>query len=328
MAINIFDVEENKISTNLSGYSLVLLGMTGHGKTYSLNKILTEINDGKKPLFIMLEDRYQHIPGIKALRVRSIPELEAVKNQLKSPKAKELYSCIVIDTADKLDAMIEKYVAAAKEVEISGDLNFGKGNKYIKNKLYFIDEIRNAGWTIHFTAQLFKNTNILTQQVTYDVKLNKETWAKISHDAYQIGAIEIDPKNPSNRDITFEVSSEMYLLKNSLNMPGKVNVNEFKSVMIESLAGIEGAAFTDEDTLNISITQDETFEDLISRGNELGVKLAELGKLDQALNILKTNIGEQDNGQPKTFDDLTESQYELAQFVVMKLEELVLKYSK
>ena len=78
----------------------------------TMNNILTQLADGdKKPLFIMLEDRYQHIPGIKAIRVRNMGELNTVKSQLMNPKAKELFSCIVFDTVDKLDSMIEKYVA-------------------------------------------------------------------------------------------------------------------------------------------------------------------------------------------------------------------------
>ena len=79
----------------------------------------------KKPLFIMLEDRYQMIPNIMAVRVRSIPELMSLIAKLKTPKAKELYSCIVIDTIDKLDSMLENYVATSKEVEITAELGFG-----------------------------------------------------------------------------------------------------------------------------------------------------------------------------------------------------------
>lgn len=325
---NLFELQENKVTTNLGGYSMVLLAETGEGKTYTLNQILRSFTDGvKKPLFIMLEDRYQHIPNIVPLRVHNIPELLTYVSQLKSPKAKELYSCIIIDTADKLDTMIEKYVAQSKEVEISGELNFGAGNKYIKSRLFFIDELRNDGWTIHFTAQCYKNTNIITQKTTYDHKLNKETWAKISHDAYLIGFLGKDPKNPKDRLLTFEKSSEFPNLKDSIGLPKAVKASEFKTILEQSILNIEGAEFTKEDTIN-NVVNEVDFEKIKSKGMELGATLASKGYLEDAMNVLKVNLGYKDekNKQPKTFDDLLPAQIELAQVTVLELEKLIKKY--
>ncbi len=325
---NIFELQENKVTTNLNGYSMVILGETGEGKTYSLNTVLKSLSDGKKkPLFIMLEDRYQHIAGIVPLRVHNIPELLTYVAQLKTPKAKELYSCIVIDTADKLDTMIEKYVAQAKEVEISGELKFGAGNKYIKSRLFFIDELRNDGWTVHFTAQSYKNTNIVTQETTYDVKLNKETWAKISHDAYLIGIIGKDPSNPKERLLTFKKSSTYPLLKDSVGMPDVVKVSDFKNTLEKSILNIEGAEFTSENTIS-QVVEEVDFHTLKERGMALGQILATKGYLEEAMNVLKVNLGYKDekNTQPKMFDDLLPSQSELTQVVVLELEKLMNKY--
>ena len=324
--INILDLKENKVTTKLSSYSMVWMAQTGEGKTDSMNRVLRSLSDGdKKPLFIMLEDRYQHIPNIIPVRVRTISELEMVKNQLKNPKAKDMYSCIVIDTADKLDVLVENYVASSKEVEITGDLTFGKGNKYIKNKLFFIDELRNAGWTIHFITQAYKNTNIMTQETTYDIKVNKETWAKISHDAYLIGMLSKDDKS-NERFLTFKKTNEHPLLKDSIGMPDKVKVSEFKDVLQKAVLNIEGAEFTDEDTIT-HVIEDEDFESIKQRGLELGGLLANNGHLDEAMNILKTNIGQDEQGNPKMFDALLPSQIELAKVVVLKLEELINKYN-
>lgn len=326
---NLFELQENKVTTNLNGYSMVIMGETGDGKTYTLDKILRSLStDGKKPLFIMLEDRYQHIPNIMALRVHNIPELLTYVAQLKSPKAKELYSCIVIDTADKLDTMIEKYVAQSKEVEITGELNFGTGNKYIKSRLFFIDELRNDGWTVHFAMQCWKNTNIMTQKTTYDHKLNKETWAKISHDAYLIGYIGKDQSNLKDRLLTFEKNYEMVNLKDSIGLPKTIKASEFKDVLEKSIMNIEGAVFTKEETINTK-TQEIDFEAIKTKGMELGQLLASKGYLEDAMNILKVNLGYKDekNTQPKTFNDLLPAQAELAQVVLLELEKLVEKYN-
>lgn len=325
---NLFELQENKVTTNLNGYSMVIMGETGDGKTDSLNRILRSLSDGKKkPLFLMFEDRYRHIPNIITLRIHNIPELLMYVQQLKTPQAKELYSCLVIDTSDKLDTMIEKYVAQSKEVEISGELGFGAGNKYIKSRLFFIDELRNDGWTIHFTAQCYKNTDIITKAITYDVKLNKETWAKISHDAYLIGLLARDPSNPNERLLTFAKTSMYPNLKDSIGMPNVIKVSEFKKVMEDSILKIEGASFTDKEENN-NLTETVDFEAVKSKGMELGQLLASKGYLEDAMNVLKVNLGYKDdkNTQPKTFDDLLPAQIDLAQVVVMELEKLVKKY--
>jgi hypothetical protein len=326
---DLFNLQENKVTPKLDGYSLVFMGETGEGKTYTLNQILRSVTDGKKkPLFFMLEDRYQHIPNIMAIRVHNIPELISYVAQLKTPKAKELYSCIVFDTADKLDEMIEKFVAQSKEVEISGDLNFGKGNKYIKSRLFFINELRNDGWTVHFTVQAFKNTNILTQETTYDVKLNKETWAKISTDAYLIGMVGQDPKNPKERLLTFKKSSIYPSLKDSIGMPQVVKASEFKQTLEEAILGIDGAEFTNEDTINHIISEAD-FVSVKDRGMALGASLASNGYLEEAMNVLKVQLGYKDekNAIPKTFDDLLPAQVEVAQVAVLELEKLAKKYN-
>ncbi|NFH01359.1 hypothetical protein FC831_13910 [Clostridium botulinum] len=329
--INILNVKENKVSVNLGEYPIVLMSeKSGDGKTFSFDKLLRDLlpqGDSRKPLFIMLEDRYQHIPNIMAVRVRDIPELLQVKAQLLTPQAKEMFSCVIIDTADKLDTMMEKYIADSKEVEITGELQFGKGNKYIKNKLYIIDELRNNGWTVHFTCQCAENTNIITQKTTYTPKLNKETWAKISQDAYLIGMLKKDPKS-QERLITFNKTSEYTELKDSLNMPKIVKVSEFAKVLKNAILSIDGAEFTEEKTISKEVKEEVSFDDLIKRGNDLGKILFENGKSEEAFNILRTNIGVKnpDTKEPKMFSDILPTQIELAKVVVIKLEELSIKY--
>ena len=102
MMINLLNLEANKVSTDLTQYPMVWMGETGDGKTYSMNKFLTEISpEGKKPLFIMFEDRHKKIPGIMAQRVHSIADVIAIVNQFSNPKVKEMFSCVVFDTIDK-----------------------------------------------------------------------------------------------------------------------------------------------------------------------------------------------------------------------------------
>lgn len=320
--IDILSIQENKVTTNLNQYGMVLMSETGDGKTTTMKNILTQIADNnKKPLFIMLEDRYQHIPGIVAVRVRNMGELNTVKSQLMNPKAKEIYSCVVFDTVDKLDAMIEKYVADSKQVQISGDLGFGKGNKYIKSTIQFITELRNNGWTTHFIAQAYKNEDITTKSITYSVKTNKEIWSLISHDAYLIGFLSVNAKG--ERLLRFKKTKEFPQLKDSIGMPKTpIKPEEFKKVLEESIVNMAGGMLTDEDTINFEVKDTRNFEELKNRGLELGSELANNGYLSEAGFILAQTIGTNEDGTPKMFDSLIPAQIDLVEVVVQKLEEL------
>lgn len=103
-------LEENKISTDFSGYPVVFMGATGDGKTDSMNRYLRSVApEGKVPLFIEFEDRYKTIKNIMAQRVYSMSDILTIVAQLKNPKVRERFSGVVFDTADKFNNMVNKY---------------------------------------------------------------------------------------------------------------------------------------------------------------------------------------------------------------------------
>lgn len=320
--LNIFELQENKVTSNLNQYPIILTSESGDGKTTTMKTILEDIApEGKKPLFIMFENRYQHIAGIMAIRVHNMGELNTIKSQLLTPQAKEKFSCIVFDTVDRLDAMVEKYVADAKGVQITGDLGFGKGNKYIKSSAQFILELKNAGWTTHFICQSFKNTDIVSGAISYEPKANKEIWNMIYQDAYLTGFLKVKPNG--ERIITFKKTSEQPKLKDSIGMPKEVKVNEFKKVLEESIVNMAGGKITDEDTISVPVEDKRDFDKIKNRGMELGNLLAQKGFLDEAMFILAQTIGTDDNGNPLMFDKIIPAQIDLAEVCVQKLETLL-----
>ena len=116
---NLLDLTPNKVSKDYSGYPVVFLGETGDGKTDSINRFLTSVAPkGKVPLFIALEDATMIVPNIKAVRVHDESELLQVYGQLKNPQLKDIYSCVVIDTADKFEQMNKSYIQNKKGVDI------------------------------------------------------------------------------------------------------------------------------------------------------------------------------------------------------------------
>ena len=321
--IDIFNLQENKVTSNLGQYSVVIGSVTGNGKTTTMHNILKAINpdEKKKPLFLCSENRFRHIPGIMAIFIKNYAELQMVTNQLLDPRAKELYSCVVFDTIDRFDSMIETYNADAKGVQITGDLAYGRGNKYIKSSLQLINKIRNAGWITHFCVQFEISKDLNTQVETLSLAgINKETWRLVSQDAYLIGNLTMDSKE--ERWLTFKKTTASPILKDSIGFPSKVNVKNFKDEFMKAVEKMAGGKdkLVDEAVISNSVIDTRDFETIKARGNELGGILANNGFLDEAMNILAHTIGTDEDGNPKMFDSLIASQIDLADVVVQQLE--------
>ena len=331
--IDLMNLEENKVSVDLNGYSMVFEGETGDGKTYSVNKFLREIApEGKVPLFIMLEDRYKAIPNIMAIRVYSVSDIISVYNQLKNPAIRNKFSCVVIDTADKLEELNNRYIASQKGVEITEDIGYGRGKRYLNGRMGIIADIRNLGLPVHFIAQLYKKVDINTNKTTYQTKLNDVTKAQIFHDAFLVGRIYMDnkSKDPLNSDrmISFKKTSEFVELKDGFGLPPQMYMGELKKnleAVFESK--FDASQLTQDKVLEeVAIDTVEDFEKIIAKGNELGQKLFENGYGNDATQVLKVNLslGEDDM---KTLSDLVPSQIDVAKVVVMQLEDLVKNYN-
>jgi hypothetical protein len=331
--IDLMNLEENKVSVDLNGYSMVFEGETGDGKTYSVNKFLREIApEGKVPLFIMLEDRYKAIPNIMAIRVYSVPDMISVYNQLNNPVIRNKFSCVVIDTADKLEELNNRYIANQKDVKITEDIGYGRGKRYLNGRMGIIADIRNLGLPVHFIAQLYKKSDINTGKTTYQTKLNDVTKAQIFHDAFLVGRIYMDnkSKDPLNSDrmISFKKTSEFVELKDGFGLPPQMYMGDLKKNLEAVFENkFDASQLTQDKVLEeVAIDTVEDFKKIIARGNELGQKLFENGYGNDATHVLKVNLslGEDDM---KTLSDLVPSQIDVAKVVVMQLEDLVKNYN-
>jgi hypothetical protein len=330
---NLLDLAPNKVSRDYSGYPIVFLGETGDGKTDSINRFLTSIaKDGKVPLFIALEDATMIVPNIKAVRVHDESELLQVYGQLKNPALKNIYSCVVFDTADKFEQMNKSYIQSNKEVEIIEDIGFSKGRKYLKSKSGIVNDIRNLGYPVHFTAQLYKTVDFSSNKTVYKTKLDEATTQQMFHDAFLVGCVKLDTKakNPltSDRLITFKKSETYPDLKDKFGLPDVMHVSDLKN----QLDIVFGNRYKDDELQNESIIDEiketETFEDIVKRGMECGKLLFANGKEKEALYILKTELGEdKDGSRVLTLTDLNSSQIDVAKVVTFKLDELVTKYN-
>ena len=127
MAIDIFNITPHKVSRDLRGYSVFFYGEPKSGKTTTASKF-------PKSLLLAFEKGYNAIPGIMAQPVNKWSEFKQILTQLKKEQAKEMFSTIIIDTADIAYDYVTKYICDnAKRsdggfgVDNISDIPFGKG---------------------------------------------------------------------------------------------------------------------------------------------------------------------------------------------------------
>lgn len=327
----IFDLEPNVVSVNILQYSIVITGSYGIGKTIAMNKILTKASpDGKKPLFLMFEDRYQHIDGIMAFKINKWQDLVSVLGQLKNPKAKERFSCVVIDTLDKFEELAMDFTLQRKQgAEILKDMGaYGEGTQRFRPKLHIIDSMRNLGFPVHFVAQtkvtVDSSDKANPNLRVHTLKLNTNTMQYCCESAYLIGYVFADENE--ERYITFDNShgaksvfgnndTITYLKKSFENLPNKIKIDTFNDVLIDAIKN-SNSNVTDQVILKPRV-DNCSFNELKDMGMQLGNLLLEKGFGREVMAICSKELGEENS-----FDSLTENQYDLCELVVNQLHQV------
>lgn len=120
MAIDIFNIKPHKVSRSLEGYTVMFYGEPKTGKTSTAAKF-------PKALLLGFEVGYLAIGGVKPQPINKWSEFKQVLKQLKDPKAHELYSNIIIDTADIAYDLCEKYICNQAGVSTIREIPYGGG---------------------------------------------------------------------------------------------------------------------------------------------------------------------------------------------------------
>lgn len=323
MMINLLDLQPNKVSVDLTQYSMVWMGDTGVGKTTTLMNFLKSLYPDKQPLFLEFEDRFQNIPRIMAVKIDTMSDLKSVIGQLRNPEFKKRFSCIVIDTLDKFEESCERYVLENRDAEILKDVGaFGEGSLRFKSALRNIGIIQSLGYTVHFIAQSTHSKDFDTKKESDSLKLNKNTFSYCREAAYLVGYMY---KEKDERFITFKKTDKYPDLKDTFGLPDKINVNDLKKSWTKAVEDLGGDFTTKEKTIDKTVPV-EDFDAIKTKGIELGGLLASNGHLAEATAVLQRNLGLDDNGNVKMFDSLRDTQIDLTKVIVMELEELVEKF--
>ncbi len=323
MVGNLLDLQPNKVSVDLTQYSMIWMGDTGVGKTTTMMKFLKELTPNKEPFFLEFENRFENIPGIMAQKIDTMSDFMSVIGQLNNPALKEKFSCIVVDTLDKYEEFCERYVTQNRDAEILKDVGaFGEGTQRYRAALRNIGVIQSMGYTVHEIAQSSHTKDFTTNKESDGLKLNKNTFSYCREAAYLVGYMW---EEKGERYITFKKTAKYPDLKDTFNLPEKINVKDLKSVWVKAVEDLGGDFTTTEKTIDKTAPV-EDFESIKAKGIELGGLLASNGHLAEATAVLQKHLGLDDNGNVKMFDTLRDTQLDLTKVIVMELEELIRKF--
>jgi len=120
MSIDIFGIEPTKVSRDLRGKIVLLYGEYKTGKTSNAVKF-------PKPLLLATEKGYNALSGVMAQPINKWSDFKKVLKQLKEPRAHDMFETIILDTADILFDLCEKYICSKEGVDKLGDIPFGAG---------------------------------------------------------------------------------------------------------------------------------------------------------------------------------------------------------
>lgn len=182
MPVNIFDIKPNEVSTDVKSYSLLLVGPPKIGKSTFMQELY-----GPRTLFIATEKRFGTMDGAYIAYVSNWTEFKLVLNQLKNPKAKEMYDSVVIDTLDNLQRYCDDYVCGIFDESAIGE------NK----KIYSADYHRAEGiWEkamkefedLDFNHGAIAHGKSVKKEVPY-ASLSKEEKESLSQETIKDGVV-------------------------------------------------------------------------------------------------------------------------------------------
>lgn len=322
------EIEPNKVSLDLNQYTMIFSGDSGIGKTTSMFNFLTSIAPKDKvPLFLEFEHRWANIPGIMVREINSMEDLKKVINLLKIPEVKESVSCVVIDTIDKYEELCKNQVVGGEGGVILKDVGpFGEGDDRYKSYMpSHIGVIQRLGYTVHGIYQTDSKKNFDTNSEIEKQTLKRATFNYFRQAAYLVGCISVDPKT-DERYITFKKSDRLPDLKDCFSLPEKIKLSELKEVLTKSIKDMGEENITNETTINREVKQELSFDEVMSNIEKYGNLLFDNGYTEDAVWILKKNLGTDKEGNVISYNTLGESQIEIAKVIAFELKELVDKH--
>ena len=321
--IDIFSLKPNEISRDLKGKFILLYGEAKSGKT-------TVSSLFPKPLLCGFERGTNALPGVRVAEPNNWLDWLRICAQLKQPKAREEYETIVIDTVSIAADMCEKYILANNDVSSLSDISWGGGWTQFKKEFEnSFRQLTYLGYGIVFIAHSkSKATKIKDSEdnaiysVCPDIPNSSMQIINRLVDVITYLAVEFDDKGQSSRYLYTRATPFIFAGSRYKYLEEKIPFGYDSLVngigdAIEKQIKMDGAIPTDHTVLK----PDFSYADLMNQAKGLWVKLTANNNEKNTLAILK--IVEEEIGPDVKISEITESQKDILEIIIKRMEEII-----
>lgn len=308
-AINLLELQPQRISRNLKGKFMMFYGLPGVGKTSLAAQF-------PKSLIFGFEQGTNGLDNVYVQPIKTWVEWKTAAGQLlrKSEELLEKFETIVIDTADAAWNLCIKYICGEYNVTNIGDIGYGKGYVYATEEFSSIfRDLTYAGFTIifisHSTEKTFKDENG-EEYTQINPALPTRAYDIINKMVDIIGYIrniEIE-SNVFKRYVFFRGDNRFFAKSRFEFIEPKVELDYKKIVDAIQVAcdkaaqhnGLESATESENPYTALN------FDELIGQAKQLFIKAEEKGKVEKISEILQSIFG-----KPTRFSEILPEDAEL-----------------
>lgn len=318
MAIDLMNLEPQKISKDLRGKFSMFYGPSGVGKTTLASKF-------EKALIAGFECGTNGLNNVYVQPVRTWQDWKSMVSQLtKKAELKDKFSVICIDTTDEAFKLCEKWLCAQHGVDTIKDVAaYGGGYKMLDDEFMSpFRELAYAGYGLIFISHAVEKTvederGEYTQIVP---ALPNRPFGLINKMVDVIGCIRTVPTEDGGEkrvmffrsDTKYFTKSRFRFIKPYINLDYNEYVDAISEAVDKEVEYSGGQASNDANPY-----MQLSFEELMEEAKSLWIKFTQAEKSDLILKILEETFG-----KPTKFSDITENEVEKLSIALTTIKEL------
>lgn len=326
MALDLVNIEPQKISKDMSSYTNLVYGPPKIGKTTFVHDLY-----GDDALIIATEKGYKALAGAYIADCGSWSDFMKIVAQLRKKEVKDKYKVIVIDTLDLLYEYAEKYTLNKLNINSLSDIGYGVAYHDLSKTLFNgLNMLEKEGYTVAFISHsITKPEKIPQGEGKDDLEIEKHiptapkralSIATKMVDNILFCSMTQDEETGDQKRVIhtretlqWQAGARFKNMKETFPLSAKEYTKEMKKA-VDSY----GKKHLKEDKEEANVTSENlNFDELMTEAKELGVEFHKEKRMDEVSEVVEETFGK---GVKLT--DAKESQVELLSIAVEKLKEI------
>lgn len=325
MIQNILELQENVLTTNLNSYNFLLYSLPGIGKTTFAYEMFPT-----KSLVLGFEMGYKGIPGVKGVPIPNYYTFLQYVDQLDTDEARAAFDTLIIDTTTKVGEVVEEYILSMYGKDSLGEAKAHGGAYPLINRYYNMPMNRlkargyNFVYICHAKSEDIKNAK--------GEIIGERFLPKMSD---RINGL-IEPEVDFTFYLTLNTAGERILVtdntpknigKQRTNLPKflPLDVEKFKEEFDKGVKEKANGTVIDtkvETTVVQFRQEDRDYKVVVNEIKEMGKKLVEAGKGNEAFAIVNNRLGQDSNNVQRTLDNVTQENIQMLETILLEIKKL------